>query len=33
MEIKTATWGWCPPKYELLSNNTFKIYFNPIEKI
>ena len=32
MEIKTATWGWCPPKYELLSNNTFKIYFNPIEK-
>lgn len=32
MEIKTATWGWYPPKYELLSNNTFKIYFNPVEK-
>ncbi len=31
MEIKTATWGWYPPKYELLSNNTFKIYFNPVE--
>ena len=32
MEIKTAIWGWYPPKYELLSNNTFKIYFNPVEE-
>lgn len=32
MEIKTATRGYYPPKYELLSNNTFRIYFNPIEK-
>lgn len=30
MEIKTATWGWYPPKYELV-NSTFKIYFNPVE--
>lgn len=30
MEIKTATWGWYPPKYELV-NGTFKIYFNPVE--
>ncbi len=31
MEIKTSTWGWYPPKYELLKDNKFKIYFNPIE--
>lgn len=32
MEIKLAAWGWNPPKYELLSDNSFKIYFNPKEE-
>lgn len=30
MEIKTATWGWEPPQYELVKDDIFKIYFNPV---